>query len=195
MYTSTKGSQKDLDISGDNNKIVRGNYTENNYATKNNGKLNSLFSSLKLQFENQDNQEEIQNISDSLKKYLNPKDTIGLERKLEIANKTHLEEDFLELKQDFNKKLVKFQNFEPAQEIFTFLLAIILEKYRNLIKPMIRDNESEREILQAISNNIIAPLINLIEKEGCDDVMGLTSNDIEGMYHYLTGNCHINWKL
>jgi hypothetical protein len=25
--------------------------------------------------------------------------------------------------------------------------------------------------------------------------MGLNSDDIEGMYHFLTGNCHINWIL
>jgi hypothetical protein len=37
--------------------------------------------------------------------------------------------------------------------------------------------------------------MSLIESEGCNDIMGLSSTEIEGMFHYLTGNCHINWKL
>jgi hypothetical protein len=191
-----KNTQRDIDIDGSQNKIVGGddNSIINNYGGQR-GKLSSLFASLKIQFENPQNVEEIKIISDSLSRYLNPKDTIGLEKKLENAEKSHLEEDFLELKQLFYKKLLKFQNYEPAQEIFTFLLAIVLERYRNIIKPMIRENQSEREILFAISEKITKPITNLLVQEGCDDIMGLNADDIEGMYHYLTGNCHINWVL
>ncbi|AKP50239.1 ABC-three component system protein [Cyclobacterium amurskyense] len=191
-----KNTQKDIEVEGSGNKILGGNDNSitNNYNGQK-GKLSSLFSSLKFQFENPDNVDEIKTISESLSRYLNPKDTIGLEKKLENAEKSHLEEDFIELKQMFYKKLLKYQNFEPAQEIFTFLLAIILGKYRNIIKPMLRDNQSESKILLAISEKITEPITNLLVQEGCDDIMGLTSEDIEGMYHYLTGNCHINWVL
>ena len=51
------------------------------------------------------------------------------------------------------------------------------------------------EFFQTISDNIVNPIMNLIQQEGCDDIMGLTSTEIEGMFHYLTGNCHINWTL
>lgn len=193
MYTND--SQKDIDIKGSGNKVVKGDNIENHYHGSNRGKLSNLFLSLKSQFENNDNADEIKSISESLRRYLNPKDTLGLEEKLRIQGKGHLEEDFSELKQMFYKKLLLYQNFEPAQEIFTFLLAIVLEKYRNLIKPMIRENLDEREILKCISNDIIQPITLLIETEGCDDIMRLNSEDIEGMYHLLTGNCHINWKL
>lgn len=193
MYTNN--SQKDIDINGSHNKIVNGDNYENHYHGSNRGKLSNLFLSLKSQFENFENFEEIKSISESLSRYLNPKDTLGLEEKLRIQDKEHLEEDFSELKQMFYKKLTLYQNFEPAQEIFTFLLAIVLEKYRNVIKPMIRENLSEREILKCISDEIIQPITLLIETEGCDDIMRLNSEDIEGMYHFLTGNCHINWKL
>lgn len=193
MYTND--SQRDIDIKGHNNKIVKGNNTENHYHGSKRGKLSNLFQSLKFQFENPENVDEIKTISESLSRYLNPKDTLGLEEKLRQQGKEHLEEDFSELKQIFYKKLTLFQNYEPAREIFTFLLAIVLERYRNIIKPMIRDDSSEKEVLKCISDEIVKPITNLIESEGCDDVMGLNSDDIEGMYHFLTGNCHINWKL
>lgn len=193
MYTND--SQKDIDITGDNNKVVKGNNYETHYHNNNRGKLSNLFQSLKSQFENTQNVDEIKNISESLNRYLNPKDTLGLEAKLKLQGKEHLEEDFSELKQIFYKKLLLYQNYEPAQEIFTFLLAIVLEKYRNIIKPMIRDDVNERKILKCISDEIVNPLTRLIESEGCDDIMRLNSEDIEGMYHFLTGNCHINWKL
>lgn len=191
----SNNSQKDIDITGDNNKVVKGDNIENHYYGNNRGKLSNLFKSLKAQFQNQENIDEIKTISDSLSKYLNPKDTLGLEVKLRNQGKEHLEEDFSELKQNFSKKLTLYQNYEPAQEIFTFLLAIVLERYRNIIKPMIRENLSEREILKCISTEIIQPITKLIEAEGCDDIMRLNSEDIEGMYHFLTGNCHINWEL
>ncbi|RTZ01961.1 ABC-three component system protein [Flavobacterium sp. GSP6] len=193
MYTNN--SQKDIDINGDHNKVIKGDNFESHYYGSNKGKLSSLFFALKSQFENSENLEEIKIISESLSRYLNPKDTLGLEAKLKLQGKEHLEEDFSELKQMFYKKLLKYQNFEPAQEIFTFILSIILSKYRNLIKPMIRENTSEKDILECIADKIIQPLTILIEREGCDDIMGLNSEDIEGMYHFLTGNCHINWKL
>jgi len=60
---------------------------------------------------------------------------------------------------------------------------------------MLRDKESEKVILSTISNEIVNPILNLIESEGCDDIIGLSATEIQGMFHYLTGNCHINWKL
>lgn len=193
MYTND--SQKDISIEGSNNKVVKGNNTENYFYNNNSGKLASLFLSLKMQFENPTNEDEIRLISESLSRYLNPKDALGLEQKLEQQGKKHLEEDFIELKQFFSKKLELYRNYEPAQEIFTFLLAIVLEKYRNIIKPLIREGASEKEILKNISERIVTPINDLIQSEGCDDIMGLNSEIIEGMYHFLTGNCHINWVL
>lgn len=162
----------------------------NNYGS--NGKLAALFDKLKTSFENT---EEIDRISDDLKRYTTLRDTIGLEKKLETANKSYLYEDFAWLKQEFYKKLVLYQNYEPAQEIFAYILAIVLEKYINVIKPMIRNDASESLILATISNDIVNPILYLIQSEGCNDIIGLSSTEIQGMFHYLTGNCHINWTL
>jgi hypothetical protein len=191
-----KENQKNIEIDGHNNKVINGSdNSTNNYFSGNSGKLGSLFNRLKNVFDNGTNSEDLFVISENLKRYTDIKDTLGLEEKLKVADKSDLYEDFSWCKQEFNKKLVYYQNYEPAQEIFAFILAIVLERYRNVIKPMIRENCSEREILFTISDKIVNPIINLIQQEGCDDIIGLTSTEIEGMFHYLTGNCHINWSL
>lgn len=186
-------NQNNANIEGSGNKIVSGNDNSqtNNYFGSN-GKLSTLFEKLKASV---DNSEKIIQISDDLKRYTTRRDTIGLEEKLKNADKSYLYEDFAWLKQEFHKKLVYYQNYEPAQEIFAFILAIVLEKYTNLIKPMLREGISEREILSTISSEIVNPILNLIESEGCDDIIGLSSTEIQGMFHYLTGNCHINWEV
>lgn len=188
--------QKDINLNGTNNKVVNGDDSSvTNYFSGQSGKLGSLFLKLKDAFGNDNSSEDLSAISENLKKYTDVRDTLGLEEKLRLANKEHLYDDFSWCKQEFNKKLIYYQNYEPAQEIFAFILAIVLERYRNLVKPMIREGSSEREILRTISDNIVNPIVILIQQEGCNDIMGLTSTEIEGMFHYLTGNCHINWAL
>ena len=186
-------NQSNANLVGSNNKLVAGDDNSKNvFISRTNGKLSSLFNKLKTSF---DNQEEIERISEDLKRYTTRRDTIGLEQKLKNAGKEYLYEDFAWFKQEFFKKLVLYQNYEPAQEIFAYILAIVLEKYTFLIKPMLRNNDSEKIILNAISNDIVNPILNLIESEGCNDIIGLSSTEIQGMFHYLTGNCHINWKV
>jgi hypothetical protein len=190
---SKRDNQSKININGNKNKIVGNNdysTTNNNYGST--GKLATLFEKLKESF---DNSEEIEKISNDLKRYTNRRDTIGLEEKLKNANKSYFYEDFAWLKQEFYKKLVLYQNYEPAQEIFAYILAIVLEKNINVIKPMMREGATEKEILSAISNEIVEPILSLIESEGCNDIIGLSSTEIQGMFHYLTGNCHINWVV
>lgn len=185
--------QSNANISGSNNRIIAGDdNSQTNHIYNSNGKLSSLFEKLKNSF---DNKEEIEKISDDLKRYTMRRDTIGLEKKLENAGKSYLYQDFAWLKQEFYKKLVLYQNYEPAQEIFAYILAIVLEKYINVIKPMLRNGNSEQEILSTISSQIVNPILDLIQSEGCDDIIGISSTEIQGMFHYLTGNCHITWEL
>tara|TARA_B100000378_G_scaffold103846_1_gene82804 strand:+ start:1518 stop:2096 length:579 start_codon:yes stop_codon:yes gene_type:complete len=187
-------NQSHNNVNGNNNKIVGGDDKSttniNNYGST--GKLATLFKKLKECFDNND---EIEKISNDLKRYTNRRDTKGLEEKLREADKSYLYEDFAWLKQEFYKKLVLYQNYEPAQDIFAYILAIVLEKNINVIKPMIREDAKESDILSAISTEIVNPILNLIEAEGCNDIIGLSSTEIQGMFHYLTGNCHINWVV
>ncbi|WP_196888231.1 ABC-three component system protein [Aureivirga sp. CE67] len=182
-----------VEISGNKSKIVAGDdNSQNNFFVSKKGKLSLLFESLKEKFEEDD---KITRISDDLQRYKDGRDRISIEQKLKDANREHLTEDFLWLKDQYFRKLTKYQFFEPAQEIHAFILGIVYERFRNIIYPLIRQNESEKVILSAMSEKITAPIVNLIQEEGCDDIMGLSSTEIEGMIHFLTGQCHIKWKL
>lgn len=155
-------------------------------------KLSALFDKLKMEFGNNNT---VDTISDNLSRYSEPRDIIGLEEKLIAGDRKHLLDDASWLKQEYYKKLTKFQFFEPAQEIHAFLLGVVLEKFRNFIYPMMRlGTFSDIEISKTISLEIVNPIIKSIQDEGCDDVMGLSSTDIEGMIYFLTGHCHIKWE-
>jgi hypothetical protein len=186
--------QEHIGIQGDKNKIVAGDdhSTEHHYHSPKQTKLTLLFDKLKEKFEQGGT---VSGLSDDLKRYTDGRDTIGLEQKLKDANKEHLLDDFSWLKQQYTKKLTKFQFYEPAQEIHSYILGIVCERFRNYIYPLIRQGAEEKEIMQVISDKIVAPILALIQEEGCNDVMGLSSAEIEGMIHFLTGRCHLKWKL
>ncbi|MCB0278526.1 MAG: hypothetical protein KDD94_03440 [Calditrichaeota bacterium] len=187
--------QKKTNVTGDGNKIVSGDdnsTTTNHFHYKKETKLSVLFRSLKEKFELN---ETVNNFSEDLARFKISRDIVGLEKKLEDANMAHHIVSFEFLKQEYYKKLTKYQFFEPAQEIHSFLLAVVYEKFRNLVYPMIRENASEKDILRAISTEIVEPILSIINEEGCDDIMGLSAIEIEGMIHYLTGQCHLKWTL
>lgn len=174
------------DIVFGNKKII-----ENHYHQQNKSRLSILFEKLNSEFENN---EEITGLIDDLNRYTIQRDVIGLEQKLEDGNRTDLIEDALWLKEEYYKKLTKFQLYQSAQKIQAHLLATILEKFRNKIRPLIKVNASDMEVTSAISNEIINPLVALIEQEGIEDnILGFSATDIEGMIYYLTGRCHIKW--
>lgn len=184
---------KNIDVGGNDNKIISGDDNSKNFfISRNQGKLAYLFERLKEKFEEGD---KIKRISEDLKRYQDERDRISIEQKLNDANRGHLIDDFVWLKEQYAKKLTKFQFFEPAQEIHAFILGIVYEKFRNIIYPMIRSNECEEKILNAISEKITEPIVSLLQEEGCNDIMGLSATEVEGMIHFLTGQCHIKWKL
>ena len=188
-----KRNLENIDIAGNNSKVVGGDdNSQNNFFEAKKGKLAYLFERLKEKFEDGD---KITKISDDLKRYQDKRDRVCIQQKLKDANREHLADDFIWLKDQYFRKLTKFQFFEPAQEIHAFILGIVYERFRNIIYPMIRNNEAEDKILSAMSEKITTPIVNLIQEEGCNDVMGLSATEIEGMIHFLTGQCHIKWKL
>ncbi|ASZ11184.1 hypothetical protein KTO58_19290 [Chitinophaga pendula] len=182
-------TQSNNHIGGDGEIIGRDkNVTINNPVRRT--RLSILFDKLEKAFNENSH---VTEVSADLQRYANLRDTIGLEQKLKDGGREDLYEDALWLKEEYHKKLTKFQFFEPAQEIHSFLLALVLSKFRNIIFPLICASKSEQEVSLAIENEIVAPIVSIIQEEGCSDVMGLSSVDIEGMIYYLTGQCHIKW--
>lgn len=186
--------QKNIEIPGSNSKVVGGDdYSETHIHSQiQQTKLSALFDRLNKEFVENST---VNDIHEDLLRFQTERDAVGLQRKLDDGNVQYLYDDAVWLKQEYAKKLTKFALFEPAQQIHAFLLAIVIEKFRNNIYPMFRDSKSHAEIMKCISENIVDPILNIIRQEGCNDVMGLCSTDIEGMVYYLTGLCHIKWKV
>jgi hypothetical protein len=195
MLFDSKG-QKDIDISGSNSKVIAGDdnsISEHHHHTYfRQTKLSKLFDRLSIEFSNNTT---VSKIHDDLKRYQTQRDTIGLKQKLIDGKVQFLYDDAVWLKQEYAKKLTKFALYGPAQEIHAFLLSIVIEKFRNNVYPMILDGATNTEIMKYISENIVNQVLAIISEEGCNDIMGLCSADIEGMVYYLTGVCHIKWKL
>lgn len=166
--------------------------TETHIHHANKTRLASLFEKLNSEFENND---EIIGWIDDLYRYTVQRDVIGLEQKLMQGNRVDLIDDAIWLKEEYYKKLTKFQLYQSAQKIQAHLLANILERFRHKIYPLIISEADDATVSSAISDEIIAPLISLIEQEGLEDnILGFSSTDIEGMIYYLTGRCHLKWN-
>lgn len=179
------------DVKADGDIVFGNKKTEHHYHQQNKTRLSVLFEKLNCEFENK---EEISGLIDDLNRYIISRDVIGLEQKLTDGNREDLIEDALWLKEEYYKKLTKFQLYNSAQKIQACLLASILEKFTYKIRPLIRANSTDIEVSKAISNEIINPLMLLIEQEGIEDnLLGFSATDIEGMIYYLTGRCHIKW--
>lgn len=177
-------------VGGDDNSVHIKTETHNHPVTQT--KLSVLFDSLKRKFEQE---EQTDCISEELKFYQTDRDTIGLEQKLKDGDLEYLFEDASLLKEAYARKLYRYQLYEPAQEIHTYILGIICNKFRWLIYPLIKNSTPQEEIARLISSEIIDPIMKIIMEQGCNDIMGLTYRDIEGMIYFLTGRCHIKWKL
>ena len=166
-----------------------GDMTINNHKSKT--RLSTLFKKLTSEFNEGD---EITHIIDELQSYTSQRDIIGLEQKLIDGNRSHLFDAMSWYKQEYAKKLEKFQFYPSAQKIHSIVLAIVLDKFSAHITPMINQGADEAEISKKISEEVVTPIFKIIEEEGFEDIMGLTMSDINGMVYYLTGKCHIKWN-
>lgn len=188
---------KDIAISG-SGRVVGGDDNSFNYDSRTiacpptQTKLSVLFDKLKEQCEQGEQTEEI---SDELNYYKTERDVIGLEQKLIDGNLDYLYEDASILKDAYTRKLYRYQLYDSAQEIHVFILGIICEKFRNLVYPLLRKNIDQSIISEIISTKIVDPIMKTILEQGCNDIMGLSAKDIDGMIYFLTGRCHIKWKL
>ena len=122
--------------------------------------------------------------------------SIGLEKKLQDGGCSKEEINCaIRQKLKFAKKQEKYKYYQSAQYINSHLFAEILLKFNDCVKPLIYSKADKVEILKAVSNNVIAPILNKLYTEGADDDdLCYDAEDVYGMVYYLTGSCHINWK-
>ncbi|MBP1539295.1 MAG: hypothetical protein ILA29_02955 [Prevotella sp.] len=115
---------------------------------------------------------------------------IGLEAKLQAANKTEeLIEMATELKEKYAKKLERNQFFESAQRINIYLLGFARTQFVTNVYPAIKDKSSDSKVNALMDQYVIQPMLKMLE----GDTYGFTPQDIHGILYYLTGNCYIKW--
>lgn len=121
--------------------------------------------------------------------------TLGLKRKLQDGgyNKTAIDKA-CRLKQGYAKKATKYQYYEMANRIDDYLFAILSNRFDDYVYPLIVNQRPLADIKQAVSEQVIIPVMKELNANGEDDIyLCYTTDDILGMLYYLTGNCHINW--
>lgn len=141
--------------------------------------------------------EKYEGIMESLKHYLTKLDGIDMPTKLQDGGFT--ESEIIKAsrrKEKFAKRLEKNLFFESAQWIDSQIFAKIMINFETYIEiPLINNGASKDEILKAVVEKVINPVLELINIEGeNDEILNYTIEDIFGMVYYLTGKCHINWK-
>lgn len=133
---------------------------------------------------------------ESLKYYLTKRDGIDMPTKLKDGGfKGNEIIEAARRKEKFAKRLEINRFFESAQWIDSQLFAIIKMKFEAHVDPLICNGSTKEEILKVVVQNVIEPVLELINIEGeNDEVLNYNAEDIFGMIYYLTGQCHLNWK-
>ena len=135
-------------------------------------------------------------VMEELKYYLTKLDGVDMPTKLEDGGfDKHEIWRATKRKENYWKKLEKTKYFESAQWINSQLFAKIKIDFENHVeRPLIKNNASKDQILDALVKKVITPVLKLLNEEGeSDEILNFTAEDIYGIVYFLTGKCHINW--
>lgn len=164
-----------------------------NYYTQSESRLGGWFRRLNDEI---NNDIRLQKKLDDIKRYHTKlPHTIGLEAKLKDGGFSQSAIDKARrLKMYFAKKSTRFQYYESAQLIDSYLFAKLCHRFDTYILPNI-ESLSLCDIRQMVYEKVVLPIIDEINANGSyDRQLCYNEDDIYGMLYYLTGKCHINWK-
>ena len=88
------------------------------------------------------------------------------------------------------KIIIKYQHYQSAQKIITYLLADVESIFNSSIKPKLRDKLSQEQLSLLLRDSLEK---EITEKLG-SNVLNIYNRQIVGMVYFLTGNCHLEWK-
>lgn len=165
----------------------------NNYYTQSESRLGGWFRRLNDEI---NNDMRLQKKLDDIKRYRTKlPHTIGLEAKLKDGGFSQSAIDKARrLKMYFAKKSTRFQYYESAQLIDSYLFAKLCQRFDTYILPNI-ESHPLCDIRQMVYEKVVLPIIDEINANGSyDRQLCYNEDDIYGMLYYLTGKCHINWK-
>lgn len=157
-------------------------------------RLISCFRELQEEVRNDDR---LQKKLDDIKRYRTrlPR-TIGLKAKLQDGgfSKEAIDKACRQ-KQYYAKKSTKYQYYEGAQKIDSYLFAIVSSRFDTYVMPLIVKQSPLDVIKKVVYEQVIMPVVDKLAFNGEKDTeLRYNIDDIFGMLYYLTGNCHINWK-
>jgi hypothetical protein len=135
-------------------------------------------------------------VMEELKYYLTKIDGVDMPKKLEDGGFDEQEVWRATIrKENFWKKLERTKFFESSQWINSQLFAKIKMDFEQYIeRPLIKTGASKDQVLDALVEKIVKPVLALINDEGeSDEILNYTAEDVYGMIFFLTGKCHINW--
>ncbi|WP_297224230.1 ABC-three component system protein [uncultured Prevotella sp.] len=165
----------------------------NNYYTQSESRLGGWFRRLNDEI---NNDIRLQKKLDDIKRYHTKlPHTIGLEAKLKDGGFSQSAIDKARrLKMYFAKKSTRFQYYESAQLIDSYLFAKLCQRFDTYILPNI-ESHPLCDIRQMVYEKVVLPIIDEINANGSyNRQLCYNEDDIYGMLYYLTGKCHINWK-
>ena len=142
------------------------------------------------------NNTQYEGIFDDFEYYNTKLDGIDMPSKLEDGGFSDRQIQYATMKKEkYAKKAEKYKFFESAQWIDSQLFAKIKLEFDIHIEPLVKQGIEKRDIMQAVSEKIVRPVLELINTEGEDDeFLNYDAEDVLGMIYFLTGKCHINWK-
>lgn len=112
----------------------------------------------------------------------------GLEAKLTAAGRSDSYDDAIEKKEMFAKLLQKWSLYSSAQLIFVHILAKAENEFTQVIYPQI-PQKTEAEINALVLERIVHPIV----EECSSELMGVSSNLVQGMIYWLAEQCFIRW--
>lgn len=155
------------------------------------GKLRKLFEQFEKEKQSDSN---MKFIAEELQHLMTPREgeiVIGLEKKLEAAQKPQETIDLArECKEQYAKKLYKQQFYDSFQKINLILLSTARTQFVNYVYPLIKDGRSDMEVAWALDEHVIKNLQSMLD---VDDSLVFSPNDVWGILYFLTGNCYIKW--
>lgn len=117
------------------------------------------------------------------------REIVGLETKLNAADRLVYLDQALMSSQKASKMISKFQHVKSYQIIFNHILSLILTRFNSHILPLLREGGDDIAINSAINSTIIEPLYQEVTMAGGY----VTSDLVEGMLYFLTEKCHVEW--
>jgi len=151
--------------------------------------LGSLMTKLREEIKNQVKCEEMLPALQRYQRNVETEGIVGLEEKLKRGQREDLIERAMFYKEEFVKELSKKRLYQTAQRIYVELLEIVFHKFRMCVAPLICSGAAKHEVDKAISEQVTHIMENFVMENR--DLF--SQAEIEGMFYFLTGSCHINW--